>query len=474
MIPSDSNDLLTTNQDQRLYRFVKWYFNFLLTLFCVFTSFSNFAQEDSLDNAQTIVYYFQLKEEVAPPAFLTVKNALTQAEELQADIIVMELNTYGGLVNIADSIRTAIMNAKPTTVAWINNNAASAGALISIACDSIYMNKGANIGASTVVNEQGDKMPDKYQSYMRSIMRSTAEAKGRNPLIAEAMVDEHIVVPGLIDSLHVLTMTTSEAIENGYCQGEATSLNEVLSNDLGLKQYELKKYKATFVDKIIGFLINPVVNSLLMLLIMGGIWFELQSPGVGFPLIAALIGAILYFAPLYLEGLANNWEIALFFVGLILLLLEVLVVPGFGILGVLGIIALVVSLTFSLIDNKAFEFSPQGLEMISQPLFRISLTLMIMLALFFSFGGALFKSKNFQKLILHKEEKSEQGYTVQENRFKNKVGLKGIVVRECKPLGKIELDGEQYEARSEHGWLDRGQEVIVTGATVNNLIVRIV
>ena len=178
-----------------------------LLLLALFFALSNslFAQN------QAKIYHFTLNQEIDRAAYRLVKKAVREAEAQKADYIVMTLNTYGGMLDAADSIRTILMQAKPITVVFINNNAASAGALISIACDSIYMIDGANIGAATVVDQNGEKQIDKYQSYMRGLMRSTAETNHRNPIIAEAMVDERIVVPGINDSIQILTFTSKEA-----------------------------------------------------------------------------------------------------------------------------------------------------------------------------------------------------------------------------------------------------------------------
>ena len=174
------------------------------------------------------VYVLPIDDEIGSMTWQHTKHACEQAREMNVDILIVHLNTYGGTLQHADSIRTALLNFHKPTIAFIDNNAASAGALIALACDSIYMQKGASMGAATVVNEKAEALPDKYQSYMRSIMRSTAERQGktinptdstekwrRDPLVAEAMVDTRIVVPGLIDSTKVLTFTTSEAIKWG-------------------------------------------------------------------------------------------------------------------------------------------------------------------------------------------------------------------------------------------------------------------
>ena len=153
-------------------------------------------------------------------------------------------------------------------------------------------------------------------------MRSTAEANGRDPDIAQAMVDPDIYIEGIIDTGKVLTLTSSEAMDLGYCEGQVENIIELL-DAAQVKNYEIIKHQQTGTDKIIGFLINPMVSGILIMIIVGGIYFELQSPGVGFPLVASVVAAMLYFAPLYIQGLADHWEIIVFMVGVVLILVEV-------------------------------------------------------------------------------------------------------------------------------------------------------
>ena len=162
-----------------------------------------------------LIYTININKEIDNAARIYLSKGLTEANQLNARAVIIHMNTYGGLLEAADSMRTAILYSKVPVHVFIDNNAASAGALISIACKKIYMRKGANIGAATVVNQTGEALPDKYQSYMRSMIRSTAEAHGkdtivqgndtiykwkRDPRIAEAMVDDRIAIPNLIDS----------------------------------------------------------------------------------------------------------------------------------------------------------------------------------------------------------------------------------------------------------------------------------
>lgn len=425
-----------------------------------------------------LVYKLEIMENIAPPIWRITKRSIEKAIEAGADYIVIHMNTYGGLVDAADSIRTVILNCPIPVLVFIDNNAASAGALIAIAADSIYMRPGASIGAATVVNQTGEVVPDKYQSYMRATMRATAEAHGkdtiisgpdtiikwhRDPKIAEAMVDPSVFIEGIIDTGKVLTFTTEEAITNGYCEGQATNITEVLEH-AGIRDYTITQYRLTAIDKIIGFLLNPIISGLLIMLIVGGIYFELQSPGIGFPLAAAVLAAILYFAPLYLEGLAQNWELIIFVVGLILLAVEIFAIPGFGVAGVTGILLVIGGLTLALVDNVVFDFSfsVAFIEVMkSFAIVIISMFLSFIISLYL--GKRLFtaKSKTFSGLSLQTDLGTEEGYIGVDTAYKSMVGKTGIADSVLRPSGKVIIEDEIYDAKSEFGFIDKGEKIKV-------------
>ena len=316
--------------------------------------------KEKTNNPKPIIFHIKLSGEIDPRSNRYIMLALEKATKEKADYIILEIDTYGGALNDADDIRTALLNFKKPIYAYINKDAASAGALISIACDSIYMSDGASIGAATVVTADGSAAPDKYQSYMRSIMRSTAEANGRNPQIAEAMVDQTIVLQdsSIKKTGKVITFSTSEAIKYEFCEAKVNNIEDILKRiEIQPKQYILKTFSIGLVEKIIAIFLNPYISGLLILCIIGGIYFEMQSPGIGFPLVIAVIAAILYFVPYYLNGLTENWEILLFIIGIGLLGVELFVIPGFGIFGILGIAIMMFSLVLSMINNIEFDFS---------------------------------------------------------------------------------------------------------------------
>jgi len=420
----------------------------------------------SAQQTQKKVFTFAIDQDIDPGMNRRVKLAMDQAELIKADVILIEMDTYGGAVTDADEIRTRILESKIPVYVFINKDAASAGALISIACDSIYMAPGASIGAATVVNgTDGTAAPDKYQSYMRSMMRSTAEATGRNPQIAEAMVDEKLVVPGISDSSSVITFSVAEAIQNGFCEGEYSTTKEILAAQ-NLQSAEIIAYEEKTVDTIISFFLSPAVSGILILLIIGGIYFELQTPGIGFPLAVAVSAALLYFIPYYLNGLAENWEILAFVIGIILLAVEFFIIPGFGVFGVAGIVLTLGGLVLGMLPNQAFDFDFVPSSQLFGALLTVILAALAAVGLVFWLTPKVNEWGAFKHLTLASTQESSQGYTVRVY-DEGLVGKIGTVHSRLRPSGKVEIAGEIYDAYSRGEFLEQGEsiEVISTEGT---------
>lgn len=438
-----------------------------------------------------IVYKLNIKSEITPATRRQVSQAFEAADSLNADVFIIHMNTYGGTVVDADSIRTKILQSEIPVYVFIDNNAASAGALISIACDGIYMRPGGSIGAATVVNQTGQAMPDKYQSYMRSTMRATAEAHGkdtvitaendtiikwfRDPQIAEAMVDQSIFVEGISDTGKVLTFTPMEAMENGFCEGTAESISEVLQQ-VGVDDYEMFEYEPTPIEKIIGFFVHPIISGFLIMIIIGGIYFEMQSPGIGFPLGIAALAAVLYFMPLYLEGLAANWEIVVFIVGVILIAVEIFALPGFGVPGALGVLFVFTSLILSLINNVDFNF--EGVEMSGV---GVAVTTVV-LGMFGGFILALYLGKRvftaesgmFKNFALNTVQHVDEGYVSVETSLLKMTGKTGVAQTVLRPGGKVKIEGDIYDAVAETGFIEKDEQVVVTRVESTQLYVEVV
>lgn len=431
----------------------------IVSLLCVF------AVALSAADSTTVFYRIRLAQEIDKAAQRLVVKGLQKAAEVQADYVLLDLDTYGGAVDAADSIRTAILRYERPVVAYVNMRAASAGALISIACDSIYMKTGSSMGAATVVDQTGEVLPEKYQSFMRGMMRATAEATGRNPEIAEAMVD----------TSDVLSLTPSEAVEVNYCNGIAETVEEVIVKVNGDKEFIIKDMEddLTWLDRLIAILLNPLLQSIFMMMIVGGIFVEIRTPGIGLPLVTAIVGALLYFAPLYVEQLAASWEILLFVVGLVLIALEVFVIPGFGVAGISGIISVVLALAFAMIDNADF-FTFDGSFTLTPLLKPVAMvTMSIAIAVFGSVWliRKLLTVRSFNGIALHEEMKADEGYTGVVSGLDALVGQEVVVFADLKPSGKVQAaDGHIFEAALKFGgFAAKGEKLRVTAAEQGRL-----
>ena len=417
------------------------------------------------------VMVMEIKDEIDTRMLRYVRLSLEHAEKTKADYVIIDMDTYGGVLTDAKEIVDLIMDFKKPIWVYINSDAASAGALISIACDSIYMSPGASIGAATVVEGTGGQAaPDKYQSYMRSIMRATAEEKGRNPLIAEGMVDEKMVIDSIKQAGKVITFTTSEAIQYGYCEAKVGSIEEILKRNK-IENYNIEYFRLDATEKIIAFFLNPFISGLLILLIIGGIYFELQTPGIGFPLFAAIIALVLYLVPYYLNGLAAYWEILTLFVGLILIVIEIFVIPGFGVIGVLGVTMTVSSLVLIMLNNDFFNFDFVPLGDIVVAMFA-TLGGIAGGALLLFFGGArLTETKAFRRMALTDTQEKDQGYTsnFNEEPLVGKIGTAFTVLR---PSGKVLIAGKLYDAFTRGEYIEKEESIEVISTESSTLRVK--
>lgn len=433
--------------------------------FIVFFAFLLMSISAFCTDSLTVFYRIRLDQDIDQSSQRLVTLGLEKALEAEADYVLLDLNTYGGAVNAADSIRSAILRYEKPVIAYVNMQAASAGALISIACDSIYMKTGSSIGAATVVSQTGEVMPDKYQSFMRGMMRSTAQATGRDPSIAESMTD----------TANVLSMTPTEAIAVGYCEGICESEYEVAEKVTDGNAFIIKNMDddMTWLDKLIQLLLNPLLQSIFMMMIIGGIFVEIRTPGIGLPLLTAIIGALLYFAPGYIGHLVESWEILLFIVGLVLIGIEIFVLPGFGVCGISGIIAVVISLTFAMVDNvELFHWDGTlNLQPIIQPL-----GIVIISSAAAIFGSVwlvkkLYSTRSFDHIALRQEMKAEDGFTGVVSGLEYLKGETVTVLTDMRPGGKVQAsDGRIVEATLKYGgFASKGETLKVIDAEQGRL-----
>ncbi|MGW8268664.1 MAG: NfeD family protein, partial [Longimicrobiales bacterium] len=278
-----------------------------------------------------------------------VERSIREAQQAGAAAVILELETPGGRVDAAERIANAIGDSEIPVYAFINRHAYSAGALIALATEGIYMRPGSVMGAATPVVGSGEKAPEKIVSAMRSQMRALAEARGLDPDVAEAMVDEDIAIDGVVEAGKLLTLTTSEAVDLGYAR-EVEDWDALLQA-LDLSSAPVQAMGVNWAERIVRFLSNPLVAPFLLSLGFLGLIAEIKSPGLGLAGLAGLLSLSLFFGSHMILGLAGIEDLILFGVGVVLIGVEIFIIPGFGLFGILGGVGVLAGVYLSLVGG---------------------------------------------------------------------------------------------------------------------------
>ena len=409
-----------------------------------------------------------------------VKRTLNTAAEERAEAALLDINTPGGRLDAALSIKDALLDAEVPVIAYVNREAFSAGALIAISANKIYMDEGGVIGAATPVDAEGEAAGEKVISAVRSDFRAVAEVRGRDPRIAEAMVDESIAIDGLVEEGKLLTMTTSEALQWGYADGEATTIAEALEAE-GIVNAELIRVEYSLAERFVRFLTNPVVASLLISLGFLGLLAELTSPGFGVPGIAGILLLALFFWGGFLTEL-SGWEgVALVAIGLALIAVEIVLIPGFGVAGVLGLIAFMAGLYISLIGQGATsgDFIRAGLVLLASMIMIVvgAAAILTVLPNRRGWGGGLALQTSLPRgsglltrlggTAAGRSAGDPQGYV-------SLLGKRGVAVTVLHPAGVAQIDTQRVDVVSEGGFIDAGTPIEVIADEEYRRVVRAV
>ncbi len=419
----------------------------IIYLFFVTSSIISFSQIEK-------VLVLNIKSDINHKVTRYIQLGLEEAKAKNYNLVFVDMNTYGGFVTDADTIVANLLKEKLPVYVYIDNNAGSAGSYIALACDSIFMAPGSVMGASTVVNQQMEVMPEKVQSFMRSKMRTTAETNGRNPKIAEELVGIYLHS----DSAFVRVLTNKEALEVGFCEGVYESKTEIYKK-YGFEKAQIDTYELGLTDKIISFFLNPAVKSLLILLIFGGLYLEIKTPGIGVFASISFFSALLYFIPDYMHGLLAHWEILVFIIGLALVVLEIFVIPGFGLAGVLGIVFLFSSLLLSMIQNNVFDFDTVKGDHLNTAFQTVGIGFIGSIVLLFLTASLLLKSKAFSKFTVQEIIDTKANTSV-ETRF-SLLQKEGVAYTVLRPSGKVKIDGTIYDATSRGDYINQNEKIIV-------------
>lgn len=419
-------------------------------------------------SAQSRVVLVAIEGDVDEGLGSYVERAVEQLDE--EDILVYRVHTFGGRVDVATRIRDAILDVPGRTIAYVDKRAISAGALIALAADELVMSPGSSMGAVTPVDGSGTKGSEKVVSYMRSEMRGTAERKGRDPAVAEAMVDEEIDAGEELDAGpgRLLTLTANEAISIGFADTLAGSLEELLEI-YDLSDRPVETIGMSEGEELVRFLSSPVVASILMMLGLGGLFYAIKSGSIGPIAIVGVAALALFFGGHYLAGLSGLLEIVLFAGGILLLIVEVFVVPGFGFPGIAGLLAITAGLFLSLIDESNLGSS----DAMSVPL----LTLAGAFVGFFVIAWAMYRflpnSSRFRRLALFGESLSGGAARgIASEADVSLVGERGTVIAALRPAGVAEFDGVRHDVVSSSGLVRAGATVEVLRFDAGRPVVR--
>lgn len=395
-----------------------------------------------------------------------IKKAIKKAADEGASLIILELDTPGGLLSSALSIKNSIIESDIPVVAYINKNALSAGALISLSCEAIYMSDGSIIGAATPVYMKGneiEKAGEKEISAMRAAMRSSAERSKKNVRVAEAMVDETIVLSkkndGIdLDDKTLLTLSVEEALKINIADGKANSIMDIiklrnLSENSTIKNVEEEKY-----DYILRFLINPVVLSALISIGIIGVYIELKTPGFGIGGVISIIAFSIFFFAQVFVGNSGFLAPAIFFLGVILLAIEIFVIPGFGITGILGILGIVAGIFMSF-----------GISNIAQATLVVFVSLISDIILIIILARFILKSKGFKNKIALETDTAGYHSSIS---YDDLLGLEGITETFFRPSGNIIIDGKKYDAITEGEFINKGAKIKVILVEGNKIVIK--
>ena len=437
-----------------------------LILFACFAPFASTVAQEK----RPVVYVAPIEGIIDLGLAPFVQRVLDEAAEAGAAAVVLEINTFGGRVDAAVQIRDALLNSKVHTVAFVNKRAISAGALIGLAAENLVMAGGGTIGAATPVQmgqpgAAAQPVDEKTVSYMRKEFRATAESRKRPPLLAEAMVDADVAIPGVIEKGKLLTLTTEEALEHKLVDFRADTMESAL-HQLGLGGAEIRRASPNWAEHLVRFLTHPVLSSLLMTIGMLGIIVGLRTGDLGVAGGVGIASLGLFFWGHWLVQLAGWEELLLAASGVILLVLEVFVIPGFGIAGVLGMVAILAGLILSLVgagDTSEFVLMAAGRVVFSFLLALVASLVMLRFLPRLPFG---------RRLILETGLGTGHNYGSAPDSDLRWLGKQGRASSSLRPAGIAEIEGERVDVVSEGEMIDAGQFVEVTRVDGNRIVVR--
>jgi membrane-bound serine protease (ClpP class) len=404
-----------------------------------------------------------------------VSRIVSEASKIQGSAVLLEIDTFGGRMDAAVLIRDALIEAPVPTIAFIHPRAISAGALISLACETIVMAPGGSIGAATPVTggeaEKLEAADEKVVSYMRTEMRTTAEKRGRRGDVAEAMVDRDVEIEGVIEKGKVLTLSTEDALKLKVADHQAASLEAALEST-GLSGARIVETEPNWAEVLARVVSDPTLSSLLLSLGFLGILIELYQPGWGLPGSLGIASLAIFFFGHHVAQLAGWEEVLIFAAGVLLLIVEIFVIPGFGIAGIAGIALMLTSVVLSLL---AFDFRvSRDLGLLNRALLTVSTSVILTVVLGYLAVRLLPATGASRRLVLGQALTIQDGFTSHDTQDQRAIplGTMGEAATDLRPAGKVRVEGRKLDAVSEGGYIGSGARVRIVEWRAGTAVVR--
>ncbi len=409
----------------------------------------------SAENDQ-VVAVIEINGTIDPGTASYFSYALAEAGRMNADTVIIELDTPGGYIISAETIRRLMDEFGKPIIAYVNPNAISAGAYLALSADAIYMMPGSTIGAAEPRYLGVGEVDEKELSFWEKEMAGMAERQGRDPQVASAMVRREIVIDGLVQEGVLLTLTAAEALDVGYSEGTVENRSELLQ-EINLTDAEWHIVESRVSDTLVSWTTNPFIGTILLMIGIGGLILEIISSGFGAAGILSMAAFALYFGGNIAAGMAEYWVLILFVFGIALMLVEAFM-PGFGIFGISGLISTLVSIVLAAVSIQT------GM---------IMLLISFILAGIFSFFAFRFFARRgaLRHIILSEEESADLGYVAPTDQ-KQLIGLEGKAITVLRPSGAAEIDGRRIDVVSDGVFIPAGEKLVVDRVEGVRVIVR--
>ncbi|MGM0547990.1 MAG: NfeD family protein [Bacillota bacterium] len=401
------------------------------------------------DSVQAEVRHLNLEGEINNAQYKFIEDNLEQAEKDGVDLFIIEINSLGGFVDPALKIRDSIFAAEIEVITFVKGRAWSAAALIALAGDELYISPSASIGAAETRPRE-----EKYISALRKEFAVTAEHRNKNPEIAEAMVDSSLEIEGIIGVDKLLTLTAKEAITTGIADYRLSSLAEI-AQVKSFNLNEITKVEKTNLEKIMGIISNPYASSLILIIAFSALIFEALTPGFALGGTIGIISLLIFFSSHLFIGSIGNGIIILFIIGIILILAEIFIIPGFGIAGISGIISIFISLFF-IFPNTTIAINVLLAVIIS--------TLLLAVLMFKKIGTSRF----WKRISL--ENNSKDFYSSSSK--KDYLNKRAKTLSKLRPAGTIKIDNKRIDAISDGSFIEKGTDVEVISVSGSKVVVR--